>query len=464
MRRILAIAAISMRTAFRSKVFLTLLGMLILVIVGIPLTIKGDGTMSGHVRILIEYTLNFVRFILAVAAIWAGCASISQEVESKQIQMTATKPVRALHIWLGKWLGIVAPISLLTLLAGAVVYGMLVFNPGHDPLGAEERHELRRDLLVGRIRIAPEEPEGLSERVDKAAADVLEHGEIPPNLSERDLRESLRRSFIVRRQTIDPGGECDWYFELPSLPDGHPAILECKLSSSVLGGVSIPARLKIGDGAGNMLDERDLEFSSEIGNRIELSADLFADREGVSISCENLSDEYTAIFPDRDSIALLAYAGGFESNYLRALIIMIVQLALLTAVAVTMGAVFSTPVAAFISIFMLLLVFMDGYIQEMAGKRDYSGGGHSHGQRHRQEQAEGPGLIDHTTHYVFVAVDFAVAPLRQPDPLGMCSGGLYIPWRMLGEVMLYQLIIYSGGFALLGSSIFKRRELALPQR
>lgn len=453
-----------MRTAFRSKVFLTLLAMLVMVIVGIPLTVKGDGTMSGHVRILIEYTLNFVRFILAVAAIWAGCASISQEVESKQIQMTATKPVRPIQIWFGKWLGVVAPVALLALLAGGVVYGILNFNLRYANLGESELRELRRDLLVGRVRVAPEDPPGLQERVDRAAADLLEHGDMPPGVSERELRESLRRTFIVRRQSVDPGGECKWSFELPALPEGHPPILESKLSSSVLGGVSIPGRLTIFDGDGEQIHEEDLELSTEAANRIELPADLLAGRDRIAIVFENRSKEYTAIFPADGSLALLAYAGGFGLNYLRALAVMIMQIAFLAAIAVSMGALFSTPVAAFASIFFLMLVFMDGYIQDMAGRMDYSSGGHSHGHHHQSEDRAGPDTIDHLIHYIFVATDFALAPLRQPDPLSLCSTGIYIPWRMLGEVTLYHLIIYSGAFALAGSSVFKRRELALPQR
>jgi len=318
--------------------------------------------------------------------------------------------------------------------------------------------------MVGRVRIAPEDPPGLQERVDRAASDLIEHAEMPPNISEDELRESLRRTFIVRRQSIDPGEECTWSFDLPALPDGHPAVLESKLSSSVLGGVTIPGRLEIIDSDGESIHAEDIELSTEAVNRIELPLDALAKGEDISMVFENRSEEYAAIFPADEGISLLAYAGGFGLNYLRTLLILILQLAFLTAIAVTMGAVFSTPVAAFVSIFMLLLVFMDGYIQEMAGRIDYSGGGHSHGHHHQHEEKEGPGAIDHLIHHVFVAADFTLAPLRQPDPLSMCSTGIYVPWRMLGEVTLYQIIVYSGAFALAGSAIFKRRELALPQR
>jgi hypothetical protein len=465
MRRILAIASISMRTAFRSKVFLTLLALLVLVIFGLPLTIKGDGTAAGYVRILIEYTLNFVRFILAAAVIWSGCAAISQEVESRQIQMTATKPVHPISIWIGKWLGIIAPVALLTLLAGAVVYGILSYKLHSSQWSEAERSELRREILVGRSRILPLEPEGFSQEVEKIVADVIARDQLPANASESDLRRSVRQTLVTRRQTVTPGASCRWGFELPRIDRASSATLVAKPSSSVIGGVLLAGRLRLLEPSGEVLHERSVQLASESENGIELDGSLLAGRERLMIEFENLNEDYTVIFPNEDSFALMVHSGGFALNYIKTVLIIIGQLALLSSIAVTMGAVFSTPVAAFVSIFMLMLVFMDGYIQEMAQKTDYTVPVHSHGHDHqRHEEPEGPGLGDRYMHLIFVSLDSVTAPLRQPSALQYCSTGIYVSWRMLGETLAFHVIIYGGALALIGAGIFKRRELALPQR
>ena len=101
MNRILAIAGIAIRNAVRSRVVIILLGILLLVIIGLPLTVKGDGTIAGQVRILLSYTLGFVSFILSLATLWAGCAAVSLEIQEKQIHLVVTKPVRRVQIWLG---------------------------------------------------------------------------------------------------------------------------------------------------------------------------------------------------------------------------------------------------------------------------------------------------------------------------------------------------------------------------
>ncbi|MBU4459810.1 MAG: hypothetical protein KJ579_04515, partial [Verrucomicrobia bacterium] len=87
MTRIPAIAAVTVRGAIRSRVLVSLLAVLALVIVGLPLSIKGDGTVGGMVQVLLSYTLEFAGLILALAIVWAGCGAVSLEVRDRQIHL-----------------------------------------------------------------------------------------------------------------------------------------------------------------------------------------------------------------------------------------------------------------------------------------------------------------------------------------------------------------------------------------
>lgn len=464
MRRILAIASISMHTAFRSKVVLTMMGLLILVIIGIPLTIKGDGTIAGYIRILIDYTLNFVLVILSIATIWAGCAAISQEVDNKCIQMTMAKPVHAYEVWLGKWIGLLVPTFLLVLFSGVVVYGILMWNVRPSELTEEEQTVLRRDLLVGRTEILPQEPAGLQETVDAMIAEAREEERIPPNVAESELRKALRMNIIRKKQTCPPGETCRWKFDMPELPADRTLSLLLQATSSRIGGVSMPGKLTLKTPEGNILFSENIEIKTEQENQIDIPGKQIAGEEDILMEYENLSENDTAIFPPDDSVQILGYAGSFEATYLRTLLIMFFQLALLAAIAVTMGAIFSTPVAAFTAIFAVLLVFMNGYIHRMAQRSDYSSGqAHQHGAQQQQVE-QGPSVIDTAVHSVFVVIDKALAPMREENALELCSTGRYVSWRMLGRVFLYRVVLYCGVIGLLGVLVFRRRELALPQR
>lgn len=468
MRGIFAIASISMRTAFRSKVFLTLCTLLLLVIVGIPLTIRGDGTTAGYTRIIIDYTLNFVRFILAVAAIWSGCASISQEVETKQIQMTSTKPVHALQLWTGKWLGIVAPVLALVLVAGLVVYGLLIYNLRPAALSEDDRAALRRDILVSRAEIMPEQFEGFEEEIEALVQQLIQRGEVPPETSLHEIRRQVRSSVVTQQQTVGPGDSFAWEFKLPDIDADRSLGVQYRASASRFGGAQLPVNWTVYDAEGNQLYSADEVLTSETEEQALIPADSLQGNRHIYLQFSNLSQDDTIFFPREDSLSILAYAGIFELNLLRTLLVIALQLAFLTAIAVTMGAVFSTPVAAFTSVFLLLLIFMDGYIHEMAQRTDYSPQGHvcSHGHAHHEcdQHHEGPRAFDRIIHYVFRGLDAIIAPLREDNALDLCATGRHVPWPMVGRTLLYRVVIYGGLIAIGGAGIFKRRELALPQR
>jgi len=452
-----------MRSAFRSKVFLTVLTLLGLLIVGIPLTIKGDGTIAGYCRILIDYTLNFVRAILAIATIWAGCASISQEVENKSIQMTMSKPVNALQLWFGKWLGLMTPIFMLVIFSGAIVYGILMWNVRPSQLSDTEQEILRQEILVGRKDEEPREPEGMRERVDAMVKQALAGGSVPSNMSESELRRAARRTFMRHRQTCEPGQSCGWTFTLPARDEAKPITLEYRIASSQIGGVSMSGEWIASNPDGEVLHREKTTVKTESENKHSIPGAVAAKGGEIVLVYKNLSQDGTVIFPVDSSPKLLVYAGGFEMNFLRTLLIIFFQLALLGAIAITMGAFFSTPVAAFVSIFALLLVFMNTYIHSMAQKRDYSPTPHHHGAPAEQRD-NSPNPVDVFVHYVFVSLDTVMAPLKSANALQRCSTGRFVGWDLLGRVFLYRVLIYSGVLAAIAALGFSRRELALPQR
>ncbi|MCB1101584.1 MAG: hypothetical protein KDL10_04435, partial [Kiritimatiellae bacterium] len=106
MKSVLAIAGIAIRSAFRSRVVLSLFAMLLAIIVFLPMTIRSDGTIQGTIQIMLRYALGLSFGILSLSGLWSGCAAVAAEIESRTLHLVVTKPVRPLCIWLGKWLGI----------------------------------------------------------------------------------------------------------------------------------------------------------------------------------------------------------------------------------------------------------------------------------------------------------------------------------------------------------------------
>ena len=61
----------------RSRVVLVLLGVLVIAACWLPLTVRGDGTLTGMIRLQLTYPLGIGMFLLTLATLWAGCSGIA---------------------------------------------------------------------------------------------------------------------------------------------------------------------------------------------------------------------------------------------------------------------------------------------------------------------------------------------------------------------------------------------------
>src|SRR5215467_4830911 len=133
MQRVVAIAWLTWKAAFRFRLFLVIAVLLLGAVVGLPLLIKDDGTARGFTQILLTYTLTVITALLGLSTLWLACGTLARDVEECQIQMVATKPIARWQIWLGKWLGIVSLNAALLAISGSGVYALLQWRAHRLP-------------------------------------------------------------------------------------------------------------------------------------------------------------------------------------------------------------------------------------------------------------------------------------------------------------------------------------------
>src|SRR5256885_3227394 len=124
MQRILAIAALTWKAAFRFRLFWVLATLLLASVVLLPLLLKDDGTARGFTQILLTYTLSVITVLLGFTTLWLACGTLARDVEECQMQMVAVKPIARWEIWLGKWLGLAMFNAALLAVAGGCVYAL----------------------------------------------------------------------------------------------------------------------------------------------------------------------------------------------------------------------------------------------------------------------------------------------------------------------------------------------------
>ncbi|MBU0677193.1 MAG: ABC transporter permease [Verrucomicrobia bacterium] len=461
MKPVFAIALLAIRSAARSKVIVILIAMLLAAIIGLPLTIKGDGTVAGYVQVLLKYTLGFASLLLSISTLWAGCAAVSSEIHARQMHLVVTKPVHRFQVWLGKWLGLVLMNVLLLSLSGALIYGLLRWTLRPATLTAEESRVLNEELLIARQPLRPV-PVDVEEPARKLLATRMAAVELPENVHPDDLLNAIREQLLRQAFTVPPGASRAWTFVLPESIRNESFLFRFRLSASQMGATSVRGEWTVR--CEGVDDSYETVMVSPANRLQSFSLPIEYVRPGrvLHVSYENLHEDHTVIFPHDEGLIAYLYEGDFAMNFIRELLLIFAQLSLLAAVGVTAGTLFSMSVAALVAIYCLIIVQAGAYITGVAEQsRLIEHTGHHHGPV--VEEIAPAGLMEHAVKGLFAVMSVIVKPLQAPNTLEWLSNGQLVPWHLVGETLAIKVIVYTGILGLLSACAFKKKEVGLPQ-
>ena len=369
MNSILAIATICFRSAIRSKVVVILLGFVLLAMIGLPLSIETDGTAEGYARILVTYTLGAVAILLSIATLWAGCAAVSDEIVTRQIHLVLTKPVTCFQVWVGKWLGLMALNGLLLAFAGITLMALLWYGPGQQELSEEQQASIREQILVAHHVAGPELPD-VEEDVEAAYQRWLNQQAGANIFRPETIKDQLRRERLARIFSAPAETELTMTFSLPPGFDrDRPLYIEYQFDTSEPAPLEVPHQWRAGLANGTWQVTVDNSVVARTRHRVTLPASTVEPDGTLQLGFRHTyAEPITVLFaPDR-GVAVLTYDGPFVSNLARGLLMTLFQLSFLAALGVTTGSLFSLPVAAFASLFGMVLMISAPYIEGMTGR------------------------------------------------------------------------------------------------
>ena len=126
---------------------------LLIIVFGLPLMIKSDGTAKGMVQLVLTYTLGATTALLGISSLWMGCGTLAREIEDNVIQMVAVKPIARWQIWFGKWMGIMLLNAALLIPTGLTIYFLIESRSRSEELSQSEQDKLRNEVLVSRSEV-----------------------------------------------------------------------------------------------------------------------------------------------------------------------------------------------------------------------------------------------------------------------------------------------------------------------
>jgi hypothetical protein len=435
--RLLAIALLAMRAALRSRMVAALLVLLAGCVLGLPRMLRGDGTPAGDLAILLEITLTACFGVLALATLWAGCATLAAERDSRLLDLTRVKPVPGIELWLGKWLGMLA---LNALLLAAVVVGVRAqIALRRTPSGASFSPLLTCRRVAHPLLPTPEAE--AQEALRRAQA----QGPLPAGMNARRFyREQLqmaRNHYMV----VNPGETAVWQIALARpLHPGEPLLARfrfdvewgaradvrgvCRVRRA--GATAWAAHAPVADFTMNTLDVP-----------LDSAALAGADRLELAFEHAGPPDSAALLINPRQNVVLLTPGGSFAGNLFRAAVVQLALLALLAALGLTLACAFSFPVAAFGAGAALLLALVSASLA-----------------RDPPEPDESDRLFARSGRALVLQTGATVQPLLSMAPIPRLTAGEQIGWHEVGRAVGIAGLAWPAALAIIGTLALRRRE------
>jgi hypothetical protein len=448
----LAITRLTLRSILRERVALSMLALLSGIWLLLPSALEGDGTLGGELRMLIRYTLGFSTVLLAGMTVWISCAAVAGDLSSKRLHMVLSKPVSPARIWLGKWLAVCVLITSLMLSSGVATLLQVQRLVRSSNLTPSEIHHLQKTLLTSRTPITAPEP---SYR-DAAMAQLqqqLESGWLPPaDWSEEQLIQRAVQYVRAQRFAVAGGQDQEWQFDLPqSVQEGEALQLSVEYDGGSLGLTTVTGEwtLRNLDGAGEV---RIPVEGSPNGNVVfDLgTTDVLqgATRILARFHYQGPEDQ-VVFFKPGTGVQLFRPSGSFAFNLLRAVTVLAGLLAVLAAIGVGAGAVFSLPVACYATAMILVVQAFSGVVEDVIREASVVP---------EQETSLQAGVRQARILF-YQGLQVALRPMDLDAPLDRVSRGIEVSSRELAQRLAVRFLPLIAFFGLSGILLFQRREI-----
>lgn len=459
-QRIAAVMGLTWKAAFRFRLFIVVAVLLLAAVVGLPLLIKDDGTARGFTQILLTYTLSTITALLGLSTLWLACGTLARDIEECQMQMVVVKPIARWQIWLGKWLGLVSLNAALLAISGLSVFLLLQWRATKLP--AAEQKVLQNEVLVARASAKPptfdekELEKATDEEVKKAIERTpLSPGEIPI------LRQQIQEGFKAFAQNVPPGYEKGWQIDLGFAKNfirDRPLFLRVKFNTAekspsgtfdVFWRVGVPKETKFWQ------TPEPMSLAPDTFHEFEVPPDLFDANGLLTVTVMN-PNNVSLLFTMEEGVEVLYREGGFGLNFTRGLGIIFCWMALLTTLGLAAASFLSFPVAAFVSVAALIVVFSTGTLASAVTDGTIMGYDSESGVR-------GYSPVDAVVIPVFKGILTIINLAKGFSPIEALSVGRSITWSDLGRAVVQIVLVLGGLFAAFGIWAFSRRELATAQ-
>jgi hypothetical protein len=375
--------------------------------------------------------------------------------------MVAVKPIARWEIWIGKWLGILAVDALLLAIAGGSVFFLLQWRATR--LAPDQQKILRTEVLVARAgakEILPDFESVIEGELQRRLQERVQSGSVEiTNVAA--MRKQVEEQLKAGIQSVRPGGERPWRIDLSHVKDSlrdQPLFLRVKFfAAETAPSGTFTALWQVGNPETTRVWQSEpMSFAPETFHEFQVPANLI-DTNGILDIVFANPNNATLLFPLDEGLEVLYREGGFGLNFARGMGIIFCWLALLAALGLAAASFLSFPVAAFVSLSVLIMGLSSGTLTSVVEEGTILGVDHESG------LATSSSILDKVMVPFFGAVLKVINLVQGFSPIDSLSTGRSITWTQLGLAGAQIILLLGGILAAIGIITFSRRELATAQ-
>jgi len=377
-----AIARHMIAEGIRMKLALVFLGLIGLVVLGLPFSISGDSSLTGAVQSFMSYGLSATGVLLGLLTVFLS-RSLANELVRRQILLVMTKPVPRWQYILGKWLGMTVLNAVLLTGVGLTIYGMVHYiKYTHPPI--DDRYDeasLNSEVLVARHALKCRLPDFVRPaelELERNIEEGLYDNVLVFNRTEEEAR--LAKKYEAKWRVVGPGETR--VFEFANVLCNRSRDKRVQISyktevSQYPQDEIFRALWQVGDPMkGTPVYSIPVRHVVGRYHTVDVPANAVAPDHTLTAYFRNENPfrgepQYNNVIEFRKSneVEVLFVVGSFEWNFVRLLVLMLCKLVFLAAVALLMTTVFSFPVACLVSFTVYVLAGAQSFI---VGALDFS--------------------------------------------------------------------------------------------
>jgi len=481
---LLGVARTMIDEAIRMKVALIFIVALLLVVPILPEMLSEEELLSKRMRFFLTWGLGGISVLLSFMTLFLACGSICAEIREKRIFTTLTKPIARGHYLLGKLLGIALLNAILVTVAGL---GLWTFARvlAEQPAEASDRSVIEHEILVARVRARPEPPRQLDLQAMFEARLQQLRDEQPDRFGDELSREDRREieQFVrAKWHTIAPGGGTAFLFTGLEEARNYSDRIQLRVKANAsrtppdekvrlalrLNGRPYP--LRDGRPANLAISEGDFHVINLPVEAVDEAGELVVEIGNVNLARPQATFPASITFNPESGMEVLYRVGDFGPNLARSMFVLWLKLIFLAMLGLMAGTFLGFPVACLLSLMVYLTALSSGFITESL--EQYVAFRVSDlnwwqtlwwfPEEIVRRLAEGQvwGAIQILVR-LFGSLFLLMVPSFSEFEVGaQVSRGLMVPWRQVGEGVLWITGAWTGLALLIAWLIFNRKELA----